>query len=191
MARSCVVRASCANASARSANRLRNNHEVDYCLGGSLCRGGEEDADSLVFADGGGEGEYEGALPPQKGEGQRQGPTAPSSHRGGDAGGGGRPQFCLRHQQPHHHQTKKIFRRKRYTLAATWRDTTVPMPSGHSPSPFPFLPIPSPSSGRFLRRDGFRAPGTVITRGFALGLGEHPPVEAKLLVWWRRRFALS
>eukprot|EP00962_Isochrysis_galbana_P043349 scaffold16485_cov140-Isochrysis_galbana.AAC.5 len=32
-----------------------------------------------------------------------------------------------------------------------------PMPSGHSPSPFPFFPIPSPSSGRFLRRDGFRA----------------------------------
>eukprot|EP00962_Isochrysis_galbana_P026645 scaffold8275_cov150-Isochrysis_galbana.AAC.1 len=37
-----------------------NNHEVDYCLGGSLRRGGEEDADGLVFADGGGEGEYEG-----------------------------------------------------------------------------------------------------------------------------------
>eukprot|EP00962_Isochrysis_galbana_P047964 scaffold19861_cov151-Isochrysis_galbana.AAC.1 len=45
MARSCVVRASCANASARSANRLRDNHKVDYCLGGSPCRGGEEDAD--------------------------------------------------------------------------------------------------------------------------------------------------
>eukprot|EP00962_Isochrysis_galbana_P059854 scaffold33651_cov124-Isochrysis_galbana.AAC.1 len=64
MARSCVVRASCANASARSANRLRNNHEVDYCLGGSLRRGGEEDADGLVFAGGGGEGEYEGFAGP-------------------------------------------------------------------------------------------------------------------------------
>eukprot|EP00962_Isochrysis_galbana_P004143 scaffold1148_cov108-Isochrysis_galbana.AAC.15 len=47
MARSCFVRASCASASARSANRLRNNHEVDFCLGGSLCRSGEEDADGL------------------------------------------------------------------------------------------------------------------------------------------------
>eukprot|EP00962_Isochrysis_galbana_P012211 scaffold3451_cov116-Isochrysis_galbana.AAC.3 len=37
-----------------------NNHEVDYCLGGSLCRSGEEDADGLVLAGGGGEGEYEG-----------------------------------------------------------------------------------------------------------------------------------
>eukprot|EP00962_Isochrysis_galbana_P017590 scaffold5054_cov160-Isochrysis_galbana.AAC.2 len=37
--------------------------KVDYCLGGSLCRGGEEeDADSLVFAGGGGEGEYEGVF---------------------------------------------------------------------------------------------------------------------------------
>eukprot|EP00962_Isochrysis_galbana_P037665 scaffold13227_cov117-Isochrysis_galbana.AAC.11 len=69
MARSCFVRASCASASARSANRLRvylqtilNNHEVDYCLGGSLCRSGEEDADGLVLAGGGGEGEYEGVL---------------------------------------------------------------------------------------------------------------------------------
>eukprot|EP00962_Isochrysis_galbana_P002685 scaffold734_cov121-Isochrysis_galbana.AAC.1 len=72
MARSCVVRASCASASARSANRLRvylqtllgskDNHKVDYCLGGSLCRGGEEDADSLVFAGGVGEGEYKGVL---------------------------------------------------------------------------------------------------------------------------------
>eukprot|EP00962_Isochrysis_galbana_P047375 scaffold19342_cov107-Isochrysis_galbana.AAC.1 len=73
MARSCFVRASCASASARSANLLRvhlqtklklgskgglvfkNNHEVDYCLGGSLCRGGKEDADGLVLAGGGGE----------------------------------------------------------------------------------------------------------------------------------------
>eukprot|EP00962_Isochrysis_galbana_P014659 scaffold4198_cov123-Isochrysis_galbana.AAC.4 len=79
MARSCVVRASCANASARSANRLRvylqtplgskgwfsriiMSHEVDYCLGGSLRRGGEKDADGLVFAGGGGEGEYEGVF---------------------------------------------------------------------------------------------------------------------------------
>eukprot|EP00962_Isochrysis_galbana_P024781 scaffold7614_cov138-Isochrysis_galbana.AAC.1 len=62
MARSCVVRASCANASARSANRLRNNHEVDNCLGGSLCRSGEEDADGLVLAGGGGEGEYKGVF---------------------------------------------------------------------------------------------------------------------------------
>eukprot|EP00962_Isochrysis_galbana_P017161 scaffold4935_cov115-Isochrysis_galbana.AAC.1 len=60
MARSCFVRASCASASARSANLLRNNHEVDYCLGGSLCRGGKEDADGLVLAGGGGEGEYKG-----------------------------------------------------------------------------------------------------------------------------------
>eukprot|EP00962_Isochrysis_galbana_P012740 scaffold3611_cov131-Isochrysis_galbana.AAC.5 len=70
MARSCFVRASCASASARSANRLRaylqtilgskENHEVDCCLGGSLCRSGGEDADGLVLAGGGGEGEYEG-----------------------------------------------------------------------------------------------------------------------------------
>eukprot|EP00962_Isochrysis_galbana_P027418 scaffold8624_cov110-Isochrysis_galbana.AAC.14 len=50
--------------------------------------------------------------PPPFSEGQGQGPTspiAPSSHRGGGAGGGGRPRFCLRHQQPHHtfNQAKK------------------------------------------------------------------------------------
>eukprot|EP00962_Isochrysis_galbana_P017159 scaffold4934_cov128-Isochrysis_galbana.AAC.8 len=66
MARSCFVRASCASASARSANLLRVHlqtklgSKVDYCLGGSLCRGGKEDADGLVLAGGGGEGEYKG-----------------------------------------------------------------------------------------------------------------------------------
>eukprot|EP00962_Isochrysis_galbana_P031461 scaffold10253_cov124-Isochrysis_galbana.AAC.14 len=66
MARSCFVHAPCASASARSANLLRVylqtilGSKVDYCLGGSLCRGGEEDADGLVLAGGGGEGEYEG-----------------------------------------------------------------------------------------------------------------------------------
>eukprot|EP00962_Isochrysis_galbana_P057639 scaffold30067_cov141-Isochrysis_galbana.AAC.3 len=85
MARSCLVRASCASASARSANLLRvylqtilgskgwfsriimRMNEVvpltiHCCLGGSLCRSGEEDADGLVLAGGGGEGEYEGVL---------------------------------------------------------------------------------------------------------------------------------
>eukprot|EP00962_Isochrysis_galbana_P013392 scaffold3808_cov112-Isochrysis_galbana.AAC.23 len=32
--------------------------------------------------------------------------------------------------------------RKRYTLAATRRDTLCPLPSGHSPSPFPVFPHP-------------------------------------------------
>eukprot|EP00962_Isochrysis_galbana_P061287 scaffold36314_cov139-Isochrysis_galbana.AAC.7 len=47
--------------------------------------------------------------------------------------------------------------RKRYTLAATRRDTSVqcrpvtPPPLSHS------SPIPSPYSGRLLRGDGFRA----------------------------------
>eukprot|EP00962_Isochrysis_galbana_P059182 scaffold32629_cov118-Isochrysis_galbana.AAC.1 len=39
---------------------FKNNHEVDDCLGGSLCRSGEEDADGLMLACGGGEGEYKG-----------------------------------------------------------------------------------------------------------------------------------
>eukprot|EP00962_Isochrysis_galbana_P017772 scaffold5118_cov118-Isochrysis_galbana.AAC.8 len=60
MARSCFVRASCASASARSANLLRVHlqtklgSKVYYCLGGSLCRGGKEDADGLMLAGGGG-----------------------------------------------------------------------------------------------------------------------------------------
>eukprot|EP00962_Isochrysis_galbana_P001582 scaffold410_cov125-Isochrysis_galbana.AAC.3 len=37
---------------------------------------------------------------------------------------------------------KKILRRKRYLLAATWLDTSVLLPSGHSPSPPPFFPHP-------------------------------------------------
>eukprot|EP00962_Isochrysis_galbana_P019135 scaffold5571_cov142-Isochrysis_galbana.AAC.8 len=43
---------------------FKNNHEVDNCLGGSLClcRGDEEDADGLVLAGGGGEGKYEGVF---------------------------------------------------------------------------------------------------------------------------------
>eukprot|EP00962_Isochrysis_galbana_P001756 scaffold459_cov117-Isochrysis_galbana.AAC.2 len=58
---------------------------------------------------------------------------------------------------------KKIFRRKRYTLAATRRDTSVhyrpvtPPPLSHSST------IPSPYSGRLLRGDGFRAACTTTT----------------------------
>eukprot|EP00962_Isochrysis_galbana_P059680 scaffold33392_cov101-Isochrysis_galbana.AAC.1 len=37
---------------------------------------------------------------------------------------------------------KKIFKRKRYSLAATWLDTSVLLPSGHSPSPPLFFPHP-------------------------------------------------
>eukprot|EP00962_Isochrysis_galbana_P036778 scaffold12776_cov149-Isochrysis_galbana.AAC.1 len=59
MARSCFVRASCASA---SACEFGEPFEVYYCLGGSLCRGGKEDADGLMLAGGGGEREYEGVL---------------------------------------------------------------------------------------------------------------------------------
>eukprot|EP00962_Isochrysis_galbana_P036370 scaffold12565_cov121-Isochrysis_galbana.AAC.4 len=52
---------------------------------------------------------------------------------------------------------KKIFRRKRFTLAATRRDTSVPCRPDIPPPPSHSSPIPSPSSGRLLRRDGFRA----------------------------------
>eukprot|EP00962_Isochrysis_galbana_P008710 scaffold2423_cov113-Isochrysis_galbana.AAC.20 len=74
MARSCFVRASCASASARSANILRVylqtilGSKVDYCLGlgwGAPSAGVAkrmQDADGLVLAGGGGEGEYEGVL---------------------------------------------------------------------------------------------------------------------------------
>eukprot|EP00962_Isochrysis_galbana_P033808 scaffold11375_cov123-Isochrysis_galbana.AAC.6 len=37
---------------------------------------------------------------------------------------------------------KKIFRRKRYSLAATWLGSSALLPSGHSLSPPPFFPHP-------------------------------------------------
>eukprot|EP00962_Isochrysis_galbana_P017489 scaffold5033_cov106-Isochrysis_galbana.AAC.3 len=55
------------------------------------------------------------------------------------------------------HGKKKIFRRKRYTLAATRRDTSVPCRPDTPPPPSHSSPIPSPSSGRLLRAGGFRA----------------------------------
>eukprot|EP00962_Isochrysis_galbana_P005932 scaffold1595_cov119-Isochrysis_galbana.AAC.3 len=45
---------------------------------------------------------------------------------------------------------KKIFRRKRYTLAATRRNTSVPCRPDTSPPPSHSSPIPSPSSGRLF-----------------------------------------
>eukprot|EP00962_Isochrysis_galbana_P012843 scaffold3644_cov107-Isochrysis_galbana.AAC.4 len=97
-----VLRASCANASARSANRLRVYLQtilgskgwfsriimrLTILLGGlPLCRSGEEDANGLVLAGGGGEGEYEGGAVDDVLE---VGVYVPRREKGGGATGSG------------------------------------------------------------------------------------------------------